>query len=51
MYGDVLVKACNEIAVVVMNQTDKVEAFMVWLNGKSIISNLVKRSISTFVIE
>ena len=39
------------IAVVVMNQTDKAEAFLVWLNGKSITSSLPKRSISTFVIE
>ena len=34
-----------------MNQTDKAEAFLVWLNGKYIKSSLPKRSISTFVIE
>ena len=39
------------IAVVVMNQTDKAEAFLVWLNGKSIKSSLPQRSISTFMIE
>lgn len=34
-----------------MNQTNKAESFLVWLNGKSIKSSLPKRYISTFVIE
>lgn len=41
----------GKIAVVVMNQTNNTEAFLVWLNGKSIKSSLPQRSISTFVIE
>jgi len=41
----------GKIAVVVMNQKDKVQNLKLWLEGKSIISKLPARSISTFVVE
>jgi len=41
----------GKIAVVVMNQKDKVESFSIWIDGKSIESTIPGRSISTFMIE
>ncbi|MDD4970183.1 MAG: glycoside hydrolase family 30 protein [Paludibacter sp.] len=41
----------GKIAVIVMNEHEKKEAFSVWIDGKSIETNLPGRSISTFVID
>ena len=41
----------GKIAIVVMNQGDKSQSCLIWLNGKSAKSTIPERSISTFVIE
>jgi len=41
----------GKIAVVVMNQKDKEETFLIWLDGHSAKSTVPGRSISTFLIE
>jgi glucosylceramidase len=41
----------GKIAVVVMNQSESAETFLMWLDGKSTKSTVPGRSISTFVIE
>jgi len=41
----------GKIAVVVMNQGDSGETFLIWMDGKSTKSTIPGRSISTFVIE
>ena len=41
----------GKIVVVVMNQEDKLEKFLIWMDGKSIESTVPGRSISTFLIE
>ncbi len=43
--------ADGKIAVVVMNQEDKDQTFLICMNGKSVKSTMPKNSISTFVIE
>lgn len=40
----------GKIAVVVMNQSESAETFLMWLDGKSTKSTVPGRSISTFVI-
>jgi glucosylceramidase len=41
----------GKIAIVVMNQKDVVQKFLIWMDGKSIESTVPGRSISTFMIE
>lgn len=41
----------GKIAVIVMNQEDKDETFLLWMNGESVKSKVPGRSISTFVVE
>jgi len=41
----------GKIAVVVMNQNEKINTFSIWIDGKSIESSVSGRSISTFMVE
>jgi len=41
----------GKIAVVVMNQNEKINTFSIWIDGKSIESSVPGRSISTFMVE